>query len=307
MGFLFQKKGCDLMTKILVIPSKKESLQDLIKSKGDGFILGIKGFTIFNHNLFEIEELKEIVSKLKKYNKEVFIALNKLIYNQDIPLLKEYLLILEEIKVTGIIYQDISIVNLKEELKLKTPLVWHQLHLVTNYKSCNYWYQKGIEYGYLANNINLDDIFKIKKQSKMKLLMDGYGYVPIFYSSRKLLTNYFVYLNKKKEQELYYLTKEGKFYPIYEDNFGTYILSPHILSVITELPSLINRQLDYLVLNGLYIDDSSFAKIIDYFSQAFNNLDLTEALNKKIALISPHPLSLNFLHQQTIYRVKKHD
>lgn len=295
------------MTKILVIPPKKQSIDSLIKTKIAGFILGINGFTVFYDNLFKIEELKDVILKLKKHKKEVFIILNKLIYNQDIPLLKEYLLILDDLEIDGIIYQDISIVNLKGQLKLKTPLVWHQLHLVTNYKSCNYWHQKGIKFGYLSNNITLDDIIKIKEKTKMKLLMDGYGYLPIFYSSRQLLTNYNTYINKGNQEDIYYLKEDDKSYPIYEDNLGTYILSPHILSVTNELPKLVNHRLDYLVLNGLLIDSDCFIKITNYFISALNNFALIKDLNKKIAKISPHPLSTNFLYQHTIYRVRQDD
>ena len=59
--------------------------------------------------------------------------------------LKAVLLELNNYDITGVMYYDISIVNLKEKLNLKYDLVWSQEHLTTNYFTCNYWYSKSIK------------------------------------------------------------------------------------------------------------------------------------------------------------------
>lgn len=300
------------MSKILVIPPKLEDIDSLIDIGIDGFILGLKDFSFFHSFELTIEQLKEIIPKIKKAKKEIFISLNKIIYNEDIPLLKEYLLILEKLDINGILYDDISIVNLKQELKLKTPLVWNQLHFPTNYHTCNYWYSHGVKYGMLSTAITLKEIITIKKKTKMKLMVNVYGYLPIFTSSRYLISNYFEYINKSKKDELYYIGEDSKdeLYPIYEDKKGTYILSSHILNALDELPLLIKNKVDYLVLRGLSIESHDFINITKCFVEALDHLSslsTIKKLSKKVADYSNKLTDKGFLYKETGYKVKSNE
>lgn len=83
-----------------------------------------------------------MTSRLKQEGKEIFVSVNKMMYNEDIPLLKEYLLILDSINVTGIIYDDLAVLNIVKNLKLNIPLVWFGIHSFTNHYTSNYWYEK---------------------------------------------------------------------------------------------------------------------------------------------------------------------
>lgn len=287
-------------------------IDKMIDAGVDGFIFGIKDFSLFFNFQMTMDELKDILPSIKNKKKEVFIALNKIIYNEDISLLKEYLLILDNLNIDGILYDDISIVNLKKELGLKTDLVWHQAHLVTNYQACNYWHNRHeIKYGFLSNEITLEDILEIKKNTSMQLMMLVYGYLPMFQSSRSLITNYLSYIDKKKQDNLYYLNEPIKKMecPIYEDINGTYILSSHILNALSEIPTLIDAKMDYLVLNGLCLSSDEFIRIADIFVKAsLNSADkvLIEALNKDANDISKST-DKGFLYKETVYRVKSNE
>ena len=47
------------------------------------------------------------------------------------------LLEIEKLKIKGIIFYDIAIINLKQKHNLQTSLVWAQEHLTTNYQTIN--------------------------------------------------------------------------------------------------------------------------------------------------------------------------
>ena len=103
------------MLKKIVIPSSWKMIQNLVH-KVDGFIVGIKELSV---NLpFYVDNLEEVVTFVKGYDKEIFISLNKNIHNSELELLRETLFKLEKIGVSGVIYYDAGVVNIKRELNL---------------------------------------------------------------------------------------------------------------------------------------------------------------------------------------------
>lgn len=295
--------------KILVMPS---NLADLTNFKdADGFIIGAEGLSWLVPLEVSISKLEDIVSRIKQLGKQIFISLNKLMYNQDIPLLKEYLLVIENIGVDGIIYDDLAVLNLITSLSLKTPLVWFGIHSFTNYYSSNYWYKKGINYGILSTEITLNQILEIKEHTNMSLVMYGYGYLPMFVSSRALLTSYCEYIGKYKEDKVYHMYEKNRneSYPTYENENGTVILSSHIINVIDEIPVL-NDCIDYLVLSSLNISDSDFNKVFQFYIKALSCINDKKELNtisNMVTEVSPAKTDKGFLYKETIYRVKSND
>ena len=277
------------MSKLLLIPNSKEDIIRL-KDKVDGFILPIKDLSI-NYNYY-IEDL-DILDELKGL--DIFISLNKNMHNKDLPYLKETLLKLENYNIKGIIYYDISLVEYKKELGLKNDLVWNQEHMVTNYSTINYWYNEGSTYAYLSSEITKNEILNIKKNTKSKLMMNIFGYVPIFTSKRNLVSNYLETFDKEKVSKIYYMYKEGIKYPIIEEGKGTTAFSGYVLNGIKEYYDL---DLDYYVINSFMID---IDKVLDIFKDV--NKDNLEKCYQKLNKLIKNT-DEGFLYKETIYKVK---
>lgn len=288
------------------MPSNKSQINKL--NDVDGFIIGIDNFSWYVPLTVKIDELEELVSEIKKKEKKIFISLNKLMYNEDIPLLKEYLLVIDKLNVDGIMFDDLAIYRLSKSMALKTPLIWFSAHLFTNYRTANYWSKKGVKGGVLSLEMPIDHIETISDNTDMKLMMYGYGYLPMFVSSRSLISSYFKYLGKEKEQKLYHMYEEShdSSYPTYEMNEGSIILSSEILNIINELP-LLDKRVEYIILSGLNIPDDSFINICGYYIEALNNINNKSKLNELNNLVTAHSparTDKGFLYKETIYRVK---
>ena len=283
------------MSKKIIIPSNKEQITNLINYV-DGFIIGLKDMSVNLPTYFSLNEIREISKLAKKNDKDLFITINKNMHNSDLKYLKEVLLELEKYNITAIIYYDVSIINLKEDLKLKKDLVFSEEHAVTNYATINYWNNMGANYAFLSNEITLNEIIDIHKNSNSKLLVQVLGHIPIFVSERKLITNYKKYFNLKNNSNLYYIEKEGKKYPIIEDKFTTQVYTDYILSAIDEIKELEKENIEYLVYNSFNINEEVFDYIITRKSikekeikKFFDNIDK------------------GFLYKETIYKVKKNE
>lgn len=292
------------MSKIMVIPNSKEAIKELINDS-DAFLLGVKDLSVNLPIYFTIEELELIIKLLNEYNKEIFIALNKNMHNSDLDYLKEVMNLLSDYKINGVFYYDIAIVNIYNDNKFNYDLVWAQEHLTTNYHTCNYWYDFGAKYVFISGEITLDEIKEIKQNTKAKLIVPIFGYLPMFVSKRHLVKNYLDYFNLKDKSEINYIFKEGNKYPITDDNNGTSVYSANILNGLEESLILREEKIEYLLLNSFNIDVYQFKKVVNIFKNIndTNKKDMIEEINE----IIKEPTDRGFLYKETVYKVKNNE
>ena len=175
------------MSKLMVIPNKKEDINIILNKDIEGIILGVKDLSIYELSL-DIDDIIEIASTT---DKKICIAINKMIHNSDLELVKEVLSKIKNSKVSGILFYDLGVFNLIKKLDIDKELILSQEHLNASTKSNLFYYNKGIKSSYITSDITFDEIRKIKENTKMNIYYTVYGYLPIFYSRRLLLTNYF--------------------------------------------------------------------------------------------------------------------
>ena len=291
------------MTKLIVIPTTIKQVYDLI-SFCDGYILGIKELSVNMPSYYDLDNLKEVIKYLKDNNKKVFINLNKNLHNKDLNKVEECLLELNKLNIDGVLYYDIGIVNINKRLNLNFDLIWSQEHLTTNSSTCNYWYNFGINYTYLSSEITLNEIFTIKKETKMRLFINVLGYLPMFTSKRHLVDNYLktFYL---KGSDSYYIFKEGNSYPIVDNKEGTTVYSSKILNAFDEYLTFKKNNVDYCVLNSFLINANDFEELVKSFNNV--NEDNQKELSDKVNDILKDSWDKGFLYKETVYRVKKND
>jgi putative protease len=289
------------MSKIMTIPSSKESINNLI-NVSDAFLIGIENMSVNLPIYFKINEIKEIISYLNGNNKEVFVALNKNMHNKDLTYLKEVMLMLNDYDIKGIFYYDIAVVNIYKKLDLKYDLVWAQEHLSTNYHTCNYWYNFGAKFTLIAREITLDEIAEIKENTKSKLIVPIFGHLTMFVSKRNLVKNYLDYFNLKDNSNINYIEKENNIYPIIDDNNGTNVYSANILNGLEESLMLRNLNIDYLLLNSFNINEDSFNKIVSFFYNV--NEENKKEYSNNIGKLLDKPIDKGFLYKETVYKVK---
>jgi len=100
--------------------------------------------------------------------------------------------------------------------------------------------------------LDIDSIIDIKNNTGMNIFYTVYGYLPIFYSRRCLITNYFKYIDKENNSDRYYIYNDDMKYMVIEHNFGTIIYSP-LVNMINEIDKLSN--IDNLIIDLSYNND----------------------------------------------------
>lgn len=287
--------------KFIVIPDKIKDINDY---DNDTFIVGLKNYSI-NYPEATLEEIKKLSNK-----KNIFVSINKNIFNSELEELKNILLVLESTKTKGILFYDLGILNIVIDNKINIPLVWHQTHMVTNYNTCNFYYDKGVEYGYLANEITLEEMIEIKNKTKMKLLVECFGYPIMSHSRRSLVTNYFKSIDSNKEDRNYTLSDNENNYIIKENNSGTSILFGKVINGTRPLFDLITNDFSFGVLDMQNIEIDTGLEVLDKFNYIKDNIDTISDKEKEDIITYMNNLigdSTNFFYKKTIYKVKKGD
>ena len=266
----------------------------------NSFIIGLKDFSI-NYQEFSLEEIKKL--KEDYPNIEIFVSLNKNIFNSDLKDLEDNLVYLDKLGINGVLFYDLSILSITKKLNLKLPLIWAQEHMTTNYNTCNYYYDKGSRYAYLSSEITVEEIKEIKEKSKIKLISFFFGYPDVSFTKRKLLTNYFLYNNLTKDNDWYTISSnEDNTYFIKESKLGTRILYGKVMNGIKPFYELIDT-LDYALLNEEMMDHDTFIKGLSIYKDLLDNkINCDTAHEKLVNLVNSDDTV--FYYKKTIYKVK---
>ncbi len=291
---------------LLVCPKTKNLSFD-IKRGITSFLLGVEEFTTNQEASFTLDELKEI--KKKYPDIEIFLLLNKNLENKEIKKIEKLLKEIDTLGLQGIFFYDQAILSIHNRLNLKTPLVWNQTHLVTNYNTCNYYYDKGCSYALVAGEITLREILEIKEKTKLGLMGTILGYPVMSHSKRRLLTNYFKFLDKDKLKKRYEIKEKERSFYVEEDDTGTSFYEGRLLNGTKVLFSLLEKDFPYVVVFEKGIDDEKLDFILPLYLKILTKKNWTKEEQEELITSSIEKLEsdyTSFFYEETIYRVKDH-
>ena len=296
------------MTKIIINLFEKKDIDTYIDVY-DGFILKLVDFSEVSGSI-EISELDELINKLNKNDKEVFININKIIHNNQIEELRALLIKLETYKINGVLFGDLGVLKIYKDNKLSFPLIWNQSHLVTNASTSNYYASKGVVGALLSNELTLDEVISFQGNTELKLMVNIFGLLPMFKSYRSGLTNYFNYFETDKNEGNYFIedgiTKNK--YLINEDS-GTNIFSSHVLNGLAESKKLLEEGIEYLVINSYFFEAVVIKEIGKIFKERLQIDDdkKIESIEERIKELVSLPLDKGFFYKPTVYQVKDYE
>lgn len=259
-----------------------EKLKTAIEFGADAVYLGGSKLNLraFADN-FSLDELKEGIEFAHSRNKKVYITLNVFPHNEDLNGLEEYLKDLYEIKADAVIVSDPGIIMTAREV---VPNL--EIHLSTqansvNYKTAIFWHKQGVKRIVVARELSLKEIKSMKEKIPETCEIEAFvhGSMCISYSGRCLLSNYMTGRDSNRGacaqpcRYKYSLVEEkrpNEYFPVYEDEKGTYIMNSKDLCMIEHIPDLISAGIDSLKIEGRMKSSYYVASVVKAYREAID-------------------------------------
>ena len=257
----------------------------------DGLILPLENFSVDYFKYYNISDIKEYK---KNTDKLCFVVINKMIFNNELDNLLKVLKELENIKVDGVFFYDLAVLNLVKENKININLIYNGTHMVTNSDTINLYYDLGVKRAYLSNEITKDEVLKIRSKTKSDLFILLLGNPVVAMSRRSLLTSYFANKNKSKSDLITIKEpKSGQEFLVKEDSNGTTFFYNKRLNLSSVYKELDDSGINYGIIEQGDYDGNQYKELI----KAFVNFN-----KQKIDELVGH--NRGFLYRETIYKVK---
>ena len=208
---------------------------------------------------FTKEELREAVEFAHALHKKVYVTVNIFPHNSDLAGLPDYLRYLQEIGVDALLVADLGVFMMAKETIPDMELHISTQANNTNWATVNAWQKLGAKRVVLAREMSLKEVREIRAKTQADLEMFVHGAMCISYSGRCLLSNYFTGRDSNRgscaqscrwKYALVEETRPGKYFPIEEDERGTYIMNSRDMCMIDHLADIMDAGIDCIKIEG---------------------------------------------------------
>lgn len=208
---------------------------------------------------FSEDELARAVDYAHARGVNVYVTVNIFAHSEDMKGLEEYLRFLSGIGVDALIIADPGVLNVARETVPDLPIHLSTQANVTNGASAKFWTDQGVSRLNLARELGLAEIKEIRAATDAEIEIFVHGALCISYSGRCMLSAYFTGRDANRGdcahpcRYSYRLVEEkrpGQYFPVEEDERGTYIFNSQDLCLLNRLPELLAAGVDSLKIEG---------------------------------------------------------
>ena len=239
-----------------------ERLISALDYGADAVYLGRKNFGMRSApSNFDFEGLKQAVDICHEKGVKVYLTCNVLPRNNEIPQLEQFIKEACAANVDALIVADLGILSLVKKYAPDMEIHMSTQTGIVNYVTANELYNMGCKRVVLARELSLDEIAEIraKTPSDMEIEVFVHGAMCVSFSGRCLLSSYLVNRDANHGECAqpcrwgYHLMEEKRpdeFYPVFEDEKGTYILNAKDLCMIDHIDKLAEAGVTSLKIEG---------------------------------------------------------
>ena len=210
---------------------------------------------------FSPEELPRAVAWAHRHGVRVHVTVNTMPRNDEAARLPAYLEQLDAAGVDALILADLGAFTLAGKYAPRCQRHVSTQASVANYVCASAWYDQGASRVILARELSLEEIREIRDKTPRELELEAFvhGAMCVSYSGRCLLSNYMTGRDSNRGacaqpcRYQYYLMEEkrpGEYYPVFEDEKGTYIMNSRDMCMIDHIGELMDAGLDSLKIEG---------------------------------------------------------
>ncbi len=257
-------------------------LKVAVRYGADAVYLGGEAFSLrAKASNFTLEEMAEGIAFAHAQGVKVYVTANIFAHEADLEQAAAYFRELAELRPDGILVADPGMFVLARENCPDIPLHISTQANTTNSASARFWHSLGASRIVAARELGLEELRSLRDATPGELSLEAFvhGAMCISYSGRCLLSNYLVgrdanrglcthpcrwkyTVSKQEEKEGGHLpcaegefavseeTRPGEYFPIEENERGTFLFNSKDLCMIGHLPELYAAGIDSFKIEG---------------------------------------------------------
>ena len=227
-------------------------------------LLSVSTFSLKIGKGFSSKQINFLLNR--KSDVKISLLMNRLFHEKDFKEIELFFSSIDLSKIVYVFYTDLGLYQLAKQYAIQDKLVYDAYTYLTNSYDVNA-YAKLNHTVVVSNQISLEELQFIVSNTQKKVMIHAFGKSIIFYSRRKLLTNYFQYrkIYKKANKRNFYLQEEFRSdkYHLYEDANGSYIYEKGFYYLMGELENL--QDVSYAIIHSADLDSKTYDKVVQAY------------------------------------------
>ena len=295
-------------TELLSPAGDRESLAAALRFGADAVYIGGETLQLRAKTAgFDREAVLEAVKLAHEAGKRLYVAMNSLAKNGEIPLARDYARFLRDAGVDAAIVSDIGVLTAVRE---SAPGL--ELHLSTqascmNYAAARAWHDLGVKRIVLAREMSIDDIAQLRAKTPASLELEAFvhGAMSMAYSGRCLLSSCLSGRSGNRGECAqpcrwsYALVEEkrpGEYFPVGEEDGQSFLLSSHDLNCIRLLDELKAAGVTSFKIEGRMKTAYYVASVTRAYRMALDGTDTVDNCAAQLELVKHRPYAEGFYH-----------
>lgn len=210
---------------------------------------------------FTTEQLAEGIEYAHKRGARVHITCNVLPRSNELDALPEFLATAQELGADAFIIADLGVLEMAKRYAPKVELHSSTQTGIVNYATANALYNMGVKRVVLARELSIPEIRTIRENTPPELEIETFvhGSMCVSFSGRCLISSYMTGRDANRgdcaqpcrwKYHLFEENREGQFFPVEQDDTGTYLYNSRDLCMIEHLPELLEAGVASLKIEG---------------------------------------------------------
>lgn len=304
---------------LLVTAASLEECEQLLEAGATALLIGEAKFGSRLAGQFNLEMIEQAVKLAHQKGAKLYVSMNNLIDNATVNELPSYISSINSFGVDAIVYGDPAVLMAAREHAPAMKLHWNAEMTSTNYATADYWARRGATRYVLARELNMEQIIEIKQNSKLEIQVQVHGMTAIYHSKRSLVQSYAEhhrqqadYAKLQQASGLYLMENDrpDERFPIFEDEYGTHIMSSDDICMLENLHELLEVKINSFKIEGILKSTEynvavvkAYRAVIDAYLADPENYTFDESLLDSIRELQDpgRELSFGFFFKEQVY------
>lgn len=261
---------------------------------------------------FDMESLKKAAEICHERNKKIYLTCNTLPRNNEIERIPEFLKQAADAGVDAFIIADLGVFDIAKRVAPNVDVHISTQTGVVNYETARSLYNMGASRVVLARELSLEEIATIRAKTNPNLEIETFvhGAMCMSYSGRCLISQYMTGRDANRgdcaqpcrwKYSLVEEKRKGEYFPVVEQENGTYFFNSKDLCMIEHIPELLKAGVTSLKIEGRAKSAYYVAVVTNAYKQALSdyykmgeNFKLEPWIKEEVYKISHRKYSTGF-------------